>query len=82
MCLPSTAFYDQKDIGVFAGFKLKKGEQLRIRIGTSFSSVAEARKNLQAEINTWNFAAVLADAQQNWQQALSQITVQGDQRKR
>jgi predicted alpha-1,2-mannosidase len=71
------SIHDQKNIGVFAGFALKKGEQLRIRIGTSFSSVAEAKKNLQAEITNWNFAAVLAKAKQNWQQALSQVLVQG-----
>ena len=67
--------------GVFAGFKLKKGEQLRIRIGTSFSSVAEARKNLQAEITTWNFTSVQTKAKQAWQQALSQIQVLGDNEK-
>lgn len=75
------SIHDQKNIGVFAGFKLKKGEQLRIRIGTSFSSVAEAKRNLQAEITTWNFAAVLTKAQQNWQQALSRILVQGTNEK-
>jgi predicted alpha-1,2-mannosidase len=75
------SIHDQKNIGVFAGFKLKKGEQLRIRIGTSFSSVAEAKKNLQAEITNWNFAAVLAKAKQTWQQALSQILVQGTNEK-
>ncbi|AEW03508.1 alpha-1,2-mannosidase [Niastella koreensis GR20-10] len=72
---------NQKNSGVFAGFKLKKGEQLRIRIGTSFSSVAEARKNLLAEITTWNFASVQSNAKKAWQQALSQIQVQGDNEK-
>ena len=66
---------------VFAGFKLKKGEQLRIRIGTSFSSVDEARKNLQAEITTWNFTSVQTKAKQAWQHALSQIQVQSDNEK-
>ncbi len=75
------SIHDQKNSGVFAGFKLKKGEQLRIRIGTSFSSVAEARKNLQAEIITWNFTSVQTNAKQAWQRALSQIQVQGDNEK-
>jgi predicted alpha-1,2-mannosidase len=72
---------DQKNIGVFAGFKLKAGEQLRIRIGTSFSSIAEARKNLQAEVPGYNFASILAKAKMVWQQALSQILVQGTNEK-
>jgi predicted alpha-1,2-mannosidase len=75
------SIHDQKNSGVFAGFKLKKGEQLRIRIGTSFSSVAEAKRNLRAEITTWDFEAVRAMANQSWQQALSQIQVQGSNEK-
>jgi predicted alpha-1,2-mannosidase len=72
---------DQKNIGVFAGFKLKKGEQLRIRIGTSFCSVVEAKKNLEAELPGWNFNTVIAKANEAWQQALSQILVQGTNEK-
>jgi predicted alpha-1,2-mannosidase len=67
--------------GVFAGFTLKKGERLRVRIGTSFSSATEAKNNLKAEINTWDFASVQAAAHQTWQQALSQIQVQGNNEK-
>jgi predicted alpha-1,2-mannosidase len=72
---------NQKNIGAFAGFKLRKGEKLRIRIGTSFTSVQSAKNNLQAEIRTWNFESVLAAAKANWQQALSQIQVQGNNEK-
>ncbi|HUP11587.1 MAG TPA: glycoside hydrolase domain-containing protein, partial [Niastella sp.] len=72
---------EKKNGGVFAGFKLKKGEQLRIRIGTSFSNANEARKNLETEITTWNFDSVLAQANKTWQQALSQIQVQGTNEK-
>jgi predicted alpha-1,2-mannosidase len=72
---------NRKGSGVFAGFKLQKGEQLRMRIGTSFSGVAEAKKNLQAEITSWNFESVWAGAKQNWQQALAQIQVQGNDEK-
>jgi predicted alpha-1,2-mannosidase len=67
---------DKKAIGAFAGFSMKKGEVLRIRIGTSFSSLEGAKKNLQLEIPRWNFSELVAKAKQNWEQALSQITVQ------
>jgi predicted alpha-1,2-mannosidase len=72
---------NQKNSGVFAGFKLKKGEQLRIRIGTSFSSVAAAKRNLKEEMTAWNFEAVRAMANQSWQQALSQVQVEGSNEK-
>ncbi|THU41068.1 glycoside hydrolase family 92 protein [Niastella caeni] len=72
---------NQKNIGVFAGFNFKKGEQLRIRIGTSFSSVNEAKRNLRAEITTWNFNPVWESAKQSWEEALSQVQVQGNSEK-
>jgi predicted alpha-1,2-mannosidase len=72
---------DKKNSGVFAGFKLRKGEQLRIRIGTSFSSVAEAKNNLKAEITTWNFSLIRENARAAWNNMLSLINVQGGNEK-
>lgn len=66
---------DKKDIGAYAGFKVKKGEVIRIRIGTSFTSVAEARKNLDAEIPGWNFERVRAQAAAAWEKALHKIEI-------
>ncbi len=72
---------NKKDGGAFIGFALKKGEQLRIRIGTSFSSPEAAQKNLEAEIGTKTFDEILAAAKHAWEKALSQITVQGNDEK-
>ncbi|GGH74881.1 alpha-1 2-mannosidase [Filimonas zeae] len=62
-------------MGAYLGFALKKGETLTIRIGTSFTSVADARKNLAAEIPAFTFEQVKKTAEQVWQKSLSQITV-------
>ncbi len=67
---------NQKDLGAYLGFKLQKGEQLRIRVGTSFSSIAGARKNLEAEIPDWDFEALKLKNQGIWEEALSHTTVQ------
>lgn len=67
-----------KNIGAFIGFKLKKGEKLRVRIGTSFTSVADARKNLQAEIKDWDFDALVKQNKQVWQNELSRLSVTTD----
>lgn len=65
-----------KDAGAFAGFQLKKGEQLLLRIGTSFSSLAAAKKNLAEEVGVKSFDAVRASSTQQWEKALSQVQVQ------
>lgn len=62
-------------MGGYIGFALPAGAQLRIRIGTSFTSIADACKNLQAEMPTFAFETVKRNAQQVWQKALSQVTV-------
>jgi len=69
---------DQKDIGAYLGFKLNKGEQLRIRMGTSFSSLEGARKNLEQEISNWDFKGLVGQNKQVWQASLSKIKVETD----
>ncbi len=72
---------NKKDGGAFIGFALKKGEQLRIRIGTSFSSPEAAQKNLEAEIGTKSFGEIVTASEQAWEKTLSQLTVQGNEEK-
>ncbi|MBC7888391.1 MAG: glycoside hydrolase family 92 protein [Ferruginibacter sp.] len=68
---------NKKDAGAFVGFIMKKGEQLRIRIGTSFSSLEGAKKNLASEIGSKSFDEILTAANKTWEEALAQVTVQG-----
>ncbi|MEO6732957.1 MAG: GH92 family glycosyl hydrolase [Ferruginibacter sp.] len=72
---------NKKDGGAYVGFSLKKGEQLHIRIGTSFSSLEGAKKNLASEMGTKNFNEILSAAKQTWNKALSQVTVTGNDEK-
>lgn len=68
----------KQNMGGYVGFKLKANEQLRIKIGTSFSSLDGAITNLKAEIPHWDFNKVLAQANAAWEKALGQIAVQGN----
>ena len=72
---------NQKNSGAFACFALQKGEKLRVRIGTSFTSVEAAKNNLLHEIAQQSFEAVRDKAGKTWQQALSQIQVQSNNEK-
>jgi len=63
--------------GAYIGFKARAGERVRIRVGTSFTSIAAARSNLQAEIPGWDLTAVRARCALTWEKALRQIQVQG-----
>lgn len=72
---------DKKNIGAFAGFKLRKGEIIRLRIGTSFTSIQDARKNLATEIAGWSLAAVTQIAAAAWEKALQQVSVETNRTK-
>ncbi len=75
--LQSDSLSNRENLGAFIGFNLKKGEQVKLRVGTSFSSIAAARKNLEAEIPAWSFEQVRSRSAQAWQKALQRIQVKG-----
>jgi predicted alpha-1,2-mannosidase len=66
---------DKKDIGAYFSFKVTKGEVLKIKVGTSFTSITEARKNLEAEIPGWDFNAIRSKAATAWEKALGKIQI-------
>jgi len=62
--------------GTYVRFpELRRGDAVIARIGTSFVSVDEARKNLRAEIPGWNFDAIRDQAKTAWNKALGGIEV-------
>lgn len=75
---PSKEFiYDEENIGAYVSFNVKKGERVRVKIGTSFVSVEQARKNLDAEIPGYDFDLVRNKLKQTWNQLLGKIKVEG-----
>lgn len=74
--LKGDSVLNQFNTGAFVGFKVRKGDVVNIKIGTSFTSVSAAKENLQSEIDHWDFAAVKQTAGKIWNNALSQITIE------
>lgn len=73
---------NKENLGAFVKFKMHTGNQLIIRIGTSFTSVANARENLTAEINHWDFDKLKKQSADVWNKALGQIKVETPIKKR
>jgi predicted alpha-1,2-mannosidase len=63
--------------GAYVGFEVKPGESVQVRIGTSFTSIEEARLNLQAEIPDWDFARIASLAEASWEKILGSIQIAG-----
>lgn len=73
---PSTTIRYQKEGGIFIGFRLRKGETITLRAGTSFTSNPGAIANMYAEIGNRTLETVRKTAEHIWEKALSKITVQ------
>jgi putative alpha-1,2-mannosidase len=66
------------DIGYWFRYEdLAEGEQVMVQIGVSFVSIDNARENLEAEQNGFDFTAIQEAAAGAWQEALGRIRVTG-----
>jgi predicted alpha-1,2-mannosidase len=62
------------------GLQFDKGDKsLLVKVGISAVSMANAEKNLKAELPDWDFDQVKADARTAWNEALGKIAVRGNQ---
>lgn len=66
--------------GAFIRFKTSQKEAIKVKIGTSFTSIKEAEKNLKGAIPGWNFTEVEHHTRQIWNANLDRITVSGGTR--
>lgn len=64
--------------GGYIGMRVERGAQVELRIGTSFTSVEGARKNLAAEIPDWDFNKIVGQSEDVWNKALGKIQVETD----
>jgi predicted alpha-1,2-mannosidase len=70
-------------IGFVTDWTTKLGDVIGVRVGISYISTEQARRNLEQEIPDWNFDCVKAAARDVWNQTLGAIqTVGGTEKQR
>ena len=62
---------------ISADYDLKKGDIVQMKIGLSYTTISNARNNLNQECKTWDFDSVKNDAQIIWNDWLGKINVKG-----
>lgn len=65
------------DIGAWFSFDAAEGEQVEVRMGVSFVSIANARENLEKEQGNKHFDQLRAEARKMWNEDLGRIVVEG-----
>jgi predicted alpha-1,2-mannosidase len=67
--------------GLYLTFEMEEGEQLEIQTGLSYTSIHNARMNLDVESANLSFDEVRAAAKVKWQEKLERIVVEGGEEK-
>ncbi len=67
----------KRRLGAYVNFNTKPGEQLKVKIATSFISLDQARENLEKEIPAWDFNKIVDQTKSAWQQILKNFKTPG-----
>ncbi len=66
------------DIGFYFSFgEVECGEQIEVKVGISYTSIDNARRNLDAEVGGRSFDEVREEAYGRWNEVLGRIRVEG-----
>jgi len=67
----------EEQAGVALAYDVAAGDEVKVKIGISYTSIENARKNLEAECAHWDFERVRNEARSQWNEWLGRIDVTG-----
>ena len=74
---PSKDEMQGKHLGFYSNFSTKEGEQVLVKSGISFVSVAGAKENLEHDIAHWDFDRTREQARNSWNKTIKNVMVSG-----
>lgn len=74
---PSVSSFEGKHIGFYADFETEAGEEILLKSGISFLFKENAEKNLNMEIEDWDFDKAHATCCDLWNNALDKVRIEG-----
>lgn len=63
--------------GMYFNFKTNNRESITVKVGMSYTSIENARLNLEAEANQLSFDEARVQAEENWESMLGRIAAEG-----
>jgi len=63
-------------LGAYVDYETSENEAIEVKVGISYTSIEQARLNLDTEIPGWDFNQVKREAKEKWNSALGKIEVQ------
>lgn len=71
------SYWDAPTTGVSANYSVKAGDQIQMKISISYTSVENARRNMETEAPHWDFDTYKNESFDVWNNTLSKIEVTG-----
>lgn len=68
---------NKEKIGAYVSFNLSASDAVKMKVGTSFTSIDNARLNMEAEIPHWDFDKTKQELENTWNELLGRINVEG-----
>ena len=68
-----------KNLQFLANFKTQKDEQILVKVAVSAVSTNNAIKNMNVEIDHWNFEKLVQETGWKWNQELNKVQIEGSQ---
>lgn len=75
--LGKTKKFEGEGGGVYVDFKGKNGQTILMKVGISYVSIEQAKKNMDTELSHWDFERVVDDSHNEWNNWLSRIKIEG-----
>ncbi len=71
------SYWNAPTVGVSAKYDVEAGDQIQMKIAISYTSIENARKNMQAEAQHWDFEKYKEKSLSVWNDKLGKIKVKG-----
>lgn len=71
------SYYEAPTSGVSAIYNVKAGDEIQVKFSISYTSIENARLNMEKDGNQWDFEAVKNSSQKEWNEWLGRIDVKG-----
>lgn len=74
--------YHGQTSGFYAQYQTAGEQQIILKVGISYVSIENAKQNLEMEAHHWDFHTYVADAQKMWDEQLSEVIAEGDEKQK
>ena len=71
------SYSDAPTAGISAKYKVNQGDEIKLKIAISYTSIENAKNNLVKECAHWDFDRVRQDSRREWNEWLGKIEVKG-----